>query len=162
MGQNYPVTQNTQMMIMLFSRPLKCVFTELNAITNSFCNGRKRRWKVEPCGSILFLEKIEDRKWVGKILLRSLPSPVQKMNTNLMILFENWKKYRHKKVLSVYQNQACCKDPQRPLYSSPYPFSMHFSNCCMLLSSIHASPQGCLQFRFGWGIYGLQGKETKG
>lgn len=89
LGQNYLVSQNTQILIILFSRPLKCVFTELNATTNSFCSGRKRLW--QPCENILLSDRTEDRKLIGKILLRPLPSPAQKMNTNLIILIEKWK-----------------------------------------------------------------------
>lgn len=134
-GQNYPVSHNTQMLIMLFSRPLECVFTELNATTNSFCNGRKRRW--QPCGSILFSEKTEDGKWIGKIILRPLLSPVQKMNTNLMTLFENWKKYRHKKVLSDYQNQACCRDHHCVLLHIPFQYILVIAVCCYPASMLH-------------------------
>lgn len=58
-GQNYLGSQNTQVLNAVFGRPLKGVFTEFNAISDSFCIARKKR--CQPSESFISFEKVEDR-----------------------------------------------------------------------------------------------------
>lgn len=101
----------------------------------------------------------EDRIWIGKIPLRPLPSQFQKMNTNLMISLLMKNIQAQESTLSLPE-PALLRRPS--LCSSPHPVSIFSNSYRTLSSSIHVSPQRRLQFSFGSGIHGLQGREGQG